>query len=582
MNHAAREVAPLWGGRLLRLATPVTLIYLGATRATDPWRALLPAAIWAIAAVGLGLLLGRGGQPMLCQAAFVAVGAYTYAWIAAPTPTGLGEQPIAALGGAIVAVLLIALLTSPVLRVRGYVFALATIATGLLVHQGMRTGSWLPGANTGILTVPDLSIGRWKLHSVESYVAASLVVLAVAALAIQLRYDRGHRARELAELAHDQDLAAEAGIDVVGLQRELLLVGAGLAAVAGALYASAYGLVQPTTFGLQDSFLLAVAVLVGGRRSTLGAIAGAAALELLGSALGNDLADARVALMGVLLIAAIRWAPDGLIPPIRWRRPLRADHGLMTAGDLLDGGGASLEVEDLVVERAGVRALDRCSLEVAPSTVLAIVGPNGAGKTTLLHAIAGTVGGRGRVRIDGRDIGRRPPHRRARRGLARTHQHLHPDPGASVATIVEGGADLHARATGRTSETGRRRRAASALRILGIEDLAERRVGTLTLAEQRLVDLARLLAAGPRLAILDEPVAGLDARERATVLEFVRLLAHHGATVIVVEHDLSFVQDLEARVVALVDGRVLADGSASEVLSDPAVQVAYLGQEPVR
>lgn len=491
---------------------------------------------------------------------------------------------------AVVAVVAAAGLIAPVLRVRGYAFALATIAADLLVHQAMRTGTWLPGTYLGLLDVPHLVVGPVRVTGTKDHLGVAVLLVAAAAIYEARVLRRGHRARELAAIGHDEALAAAEGIDAGAAKRRLLVIGAVFGALAGVLYASAYGVLQPNTFTLQDSFLLAVAVVIGGRRSILGAATGALVLELIAPALGPDLATYRAAVLGVLVVVVMRWSPEGLLgrsasPTLRAadRRP--TDEGAsarspapevaVPAEDRRDG--AALAVEHLDVHFGAVHALDVDRLDVAAGELVSLVGPNGAGKSTLLGAVAGQVPSEGIVRLGEHDVSRRSARRRARSGLVRSRQHLHLDPHATVLDHVLAGVDHAARSqTGAAPSEDRRRAAATAVaEAAGLDPSAL--LGELDAGAARLADLARVVAARPLVALLDEPAAGLDAEQRTEVLEVVGRLHRAGTTIVVVEHDLGFVRALDARVVALVDGRVVADGSAAEVFADPIVRTAYLG-----
>lgn len=578
MVRAARLKQLGWAARIVAAAA---YIAFALDRAPDPIGALLPAAIAAVAAVGVGLLLGHVEQPLLCQGAFLAVGAYGYGWICSAEPLGLGLAPWLGVIGALIAAIVVALVLAPVLRVRGYAFALATIAAGLLVHQAMRTGSWLPGKYTGLLDVPPVIVGPVRITGSRDHLAVAVVVVVVVAFLNARLLGRGRRARELAAIGHDEDMAASEGIDAGAAKRRLLVAAAVLGAIAGVIHASAYGVLQPTTFTLQDSFIFAVAVVIGGRRSVAGAATGAIVLELIGPALGPDLASYRAAVLGALLVVVMRWSPGGLLGsmprPASARRWVRTEPDGTPIAGLPRRTGAALDLTNLEVRFGAVDALAVERLELAAGELVALVGPNGAGKSTLLGAVAGQVPASGSIRVDGNETSRRAAHLRARNGLVRSRQHLHLDPSATVATHVLAGVDQAGR-TGRgihLDEGRRRAEAASGARALGLDP--EARLGELDSGAARLADLARVIAAQPTLALLDEPAAGLDATQRAEVLKVLRSLHESGSTVVVVEHDLGFVRAMAGRVVALVDGHVVADGDAATVFTHPVVRTAYLG-----
>lgn len=572
-------------GRWARLVLVAAVVVGALARSTDPVALLMDTSLVALAAMGVGLVLGLAGQPTLCQAAFMLVGAYTYALLA--RDSGPGVPTVVAVAAAVAVGVVLAGAVSPVLRARGYVLALATIALDLLVRQTFRTGTWLPGREGGLPDVPPISILGVELVEPAQYLALGGTTVVVAGLAIHLRYGRGRRRRALQVLAADQDLLAELGSSAGRVKRELFVLGGALGALAGALIVAAFGFVQPTSFGIEDSFALAVAVVIGGRDRIGGAVLGAVIYEMVSPLLGPGLASLQPVVLGLTVIACMHFAPRGLLshlPRRAGRGPASGDRAVeLRPADLPDRpgtprpvSGAHLRVRSLTCEFGSVRAVDGVDLDLAPGSVTALVGPNGAGKSTLLAALCGELRASGTVELDGRRLPASPS-ARARAGITRSHQRVRLVEGMTALDSVLVGVDLEAGRHGGQPESERRARALACLAELGLEELAGSPVAELAFARRRLVDLARLVAARPRLALLDEPSAGLDARERALVVRLVGDLNAAGCTIVVVEHDLGFVREVARDVVALVDGRVLASGPVAEVLSMRAFEDAYLG-----
>ena len=232
-----------------------------------------------------------------------------------------------------------------------------------------------------------------------------------------------------------------------------------------------------------------------------------------------------------------------------------------------------LDVSGITVRFGGHVALDDVRLTAAPGEVTGLIGPNGAGKTTLFNVITGLQAPqRGRVRLDGEDVTRLAPYRRARRGLARTFQRLELFGLLTVRENVELAASVRGRRPGRS--------AAEALDLVGLGGMAEVRSDELPTGKARLVELARALATGPRVLLLDEPASGQDDGETEAFREVLLTVAGEGIAVVLVEHDVHLVMRTCAKVQVLDFGRVLAAGTAAEVQSDQAVLDAYLGAAP--
>ncbi|MFI1937336.1 ABC transporter ATP-binding protein [Streptomyces purpureus] len=236
--------------------------------------------------------------------------------------------------------------------------------------------------------------------------------------------------------------------------------------------------------------------------------------------------------------------------------------------------GYALETSGVGVRFGGVRALSDVRIGVRPGEVCGLIGPNGAGKTTLFDVVSGIRRPEeGRVLLDGRDVTRRSPVWRARHGLRRTFQRQQLFGQLTVEDNL-----LVAQEWRRGTTRERRARAVSLLRECGLEDIAGAYAGALPVGRARMVELARALADPPRVLLLDEPASGMTARERGQLAAVVRHMAgEEDCAVLLVEHNVTFVMELCARVVVLDLGEVLAAGTPDEVRADPRVRDAYLG-----
>jgi branched-chain amino acid transport system ATP-binding protein len=252
---------------------------------------------------------------------------------------------------------------------------------------------------------------------------------------------------------------------------------------------------------------------------------------------------------------------------------------------------ALLEAERVTVRFGGIHALTEADFTIPNRTVTALIGPNGAGKTTMLNAITGMthIDG-GAIRLAGRDIVGLPPHRRAAHGVVRTFQNLEVFTSLSVLENVMTGHHAHTRysiaasllrtPSFRRAENACRDRALECLDFVGLSAERDTPAGDLPYGKQRLLEIARGLAADPKLLLLDEPAAGLNSRETARLGDLITAIRDTlGVTVGLVEHDMDLVMRVSDHVTVLNFGHPLASGTPEQVQADPEVVKAYLGEE---
>ncbi|MBK3776869.1 ATP-binding cassette domain-containing protein [Azospirillum brasilense] len=243
-----------------------------------------------------------------------------------------------------------------------------------------------------------------------------------------------------------------------------------------------------------------------------------------------------------------------------------------------------LSTNSLVKRFGGLAATDGLSLSVAEGELHALIGPNGAGKTTLIGQLSGELTpDSGTILFDGRDVTRLPVHKRAQRGLARSFQITSIFPSFTALDNVALAVQAHAGHSFRFwRDAGRDRRltdpARAVLERVGLGARADTRADALAHGEKRQLELAMALATGPRLLLLDEPMAGMGPEDSARMVELLQELKG-GVTILLVEHDMDAVFALADRITVLVRGKDLASGTPAEIRNDPAVREAYLGDE---
>lgn len=249
---------------------------------------------------------------------------------------------------------------------------------------------------------------------------------------------------------------------------------------------------------------------------------------------------------------------------------------------------AILEVVGATRRFGGLVAVNDVSFSVAATGVTAVIGPNGAGKTTLFNLISGAISpSAGAVRLAGEDVTGLRPEQKAARGLVRTFQLVKLFQDLTATENVKVGFHLKTRggllaalfrpAWAREAEREADDKAAALLDLVGLSKVAETPAAVLPYGQQRLLEIARALAAGPRLLLLDEPAAGLNAEESERLAKTIRQIAAGGTAVLLIEHDMKLVMDIAEEIVVLDYGRKIAQGTPQAIRNDPAVLAAYLG-----
>jgi branched-chain amino acid transport system ATP-binding protein len=563
---------------------------IGATRSYDVGLA----AVYGIVVLSMSLLAGWGGVWSVGHPALFAIGAYTavhgsaHGWsleLIVLVACGLAALTGGFLGyaGARFSVLYISLLT---------------LAFNLVVLEIIGIWQSLTGGDQG-MPVDVLESVFGPTFSSASGAVNGVIILFGIVLAIGVLV-RGSALRMRLVAAKSHPVAAR----TVGIAPELqtalaFAVSAAFAALAGVGLAGMTGYVSPETFGLTFAVNIIAAAVLGGIGSLSGAVVGGAFLAIAPT-IASSTGIALPILQGTILILVLLFLPSGVVPSVgalgrsllrRLRpdspaaladeMPVMDDHHVATgngagpapetAVEHRDGG--AVEIADVTVRFGGLTALEDVAVDIRAGEVLGIIGPNGAGKTTMINTLSGlSSGGKvtGEVRYKGINLLKKRATTRRHLGIARAFQHAEL---FGELTIVE---NLHC--AKRRASAGERRTASELLSRVGLADVADRYPRELPFGLQKRADLARAVAEGADLVLLDEPFGGLDGTERRILAEQIRSLSAAGATVVIVDHVLDDLFSVADRVVAFDFGTPIAAGTSTEVMQDARVRSSYLGE----
>lgn len=541
----------------------------------------LQATTYAIAVLGLTIVLGLCGQINLAQAAFFGLGAYA---------VGIGQTEygvnfwVCLLLGSCMAAGFGALLGASTLRLGGHYLAMVTISFQQIVTLVLI--NWIPVTKgpDGVRAIPRPGF----LADGSAYLAFCIFMLAVLGFLVwKLRDTRLGRAMRA---VRDNELAAGvAGIDVYRTKVTAFALSAVLGGVGGALFAGGFSYVSPDQFSFAESVVFLTMVLLGGVASPIGAAIGTGLLILIPEWLRflKSIPGLYLAIYGAAVILIVLFMPDGIWGFVRHQfdRFKRAVVSTVSGDALkLSGGGSGaetvMEVRGLSKHFGGLKAVDEVDLTIRRGGVHALIGPNGSGKTTTLNVLSGLYRATsGTIKIDGKDVTNLPPHARTAAGLGRTFQNIRLWRSMTALENVMVGAERPGSPVG-GDQGATLTRSRAALAFVGLEDRADEVVANFSYGHQRAVEIARALAGDPALLLLDEPGAGLNSSEKVELRDLLKRISARGLTILIIDHDMTLVTEVAQHITVLNFGRRIADGQAADVLKHPDVIAAYLGTAP--
>jgi branched-chain amino acid transport system ATP-binding protein len=558
-------------------------------------------------ALGLNIVMGYAGQLFLGPTALFSAGGYAAAYLA-QEHTWLQGLPAMCVVSVITGLVIAAALALPTARISGLYYGLLTLYIAIAVPE-MASRINALGGTSGIDLIADPDFVQSPTGMTLYFIGIAMII---ALCCLSWGINRSRLGRRFSAIRHGDELASALGVAPASTKLVAFLIGSVPCALAGAYFVYSQQFITPTSVSPTLSIYIIAGVIIGGAGTISGPIIGTS-LILGFQQLVSGLATYAGIASGILLIVVAIAAPEGLVGLLRqgvigmaWakfternRRQPAAEHGpgvdgsreSVMAGLLGDplAPTASLVVSGVKRRFAKVIALDGIDLVAEPGRIHAVVGPNGSGKTTLLNLISGFYRcDAGEIVLAGERIDRKSTAKIASAGVARTFQTPKLSVYESALDNVVLGGDRTSRGSllggllgtrrSRREDKAARARAQTALEVLGLSAIAETPAGALPHGTQRLIEIARAIAARPSVVLLDEPAAGLSEGETVVLINAIASMATAGLVVIIVEHNLPVVYGVAHEITVLHQGLVLAHGTPEEVNQNPEVVEAYLGR----
>jgi len=584
-----KKYQPIWIAAIAMIVVPLLLQAMGLTLTSST-----DVVIFAIAAMGLNLLVGYSGLTSFGHGAWFGIGAYAAALIQKYWFPGQIVLPF------VMAVLFVALLATVVgfliLRRRGVYFSLLTLALSALTYAIAFRWTAFTGGESGLGGVERPALGPVNLDDPITFLI-TVSVIGLVVVYLLLRVIRSPFGHTMVAIRENEQRATFQGYDTARYKLAMFVLSAAVTGLAGALLAfhHRFASAEPTSVAFSGELL--AMVVMGGMRSFLGPALGALFYILFREFLSIWTSN-WLLWFGLAFVAFIVFSPTGLVGiwtqlKQRWKPALEVGaamslrkiyEGLPLPGFLRPQAqqGVVLEIEGIDKHFGGIQAVKNAHLRLQAGEIHALIGPNGAGKTTTFNLVSGMFApDRGTVKLNGRQIQGLPPHRICQQGLARSFQITNLFRGLPIYENLR--LSLQARHAARfnmwrdiDSYPEIHAETAELMKFLGLEGMESIEGGELSYGGQRLVDLGIALGSKPHVLLMDEPLAGLAAAERERVSNLVKTIASN-IPVLIVEHDIDRVLGFSQQVTVMNQGSVLMAGTPEEARADQQVQEIYTG-----
>lgn len=578
-------------------------VAVGLSLDSYPQYVIAIAMISMLAGVALVIVVGLARCITLASGSIMAVGAYasTLAMVQ------LGVSYVVALVLAIVAGGLAGwLIALPGTRFRGHNLAMVTLVFQSVCIILIREATWLTGGAEGIRVPPPVMFG-WKIATDAEFLLVIGVFSAVMILLLTILV-RGPFGKNL-QAAAGNEVAAEAfGVSVPDYITAAFVVSSIAVALAGALAAPRILILDPESFGIMQSISMLAYPIVGGMHSIWGGLLGGGGLRVLPELL-RPVADYQELFFATLVIVVVMFFPGGLIELLRrgtalvikpnTKRGFEPMAAMATPASVstVPVAASSERAEPLLVVEGidkhfdALHAVNSANLLVPVGGIHGLIGPNGAGKTSLFNIISGFLDADGgRIEFAGVSLLELQARDRIRLGITRTFQHVAVFGQLSLVdnviigrgrnTVVHSMQESFGHFVGSAGAVTARREALLALESVGLASQAYSPAGSLSLGDQRRLEVARAIVSNPRLILLDEPVSGVAESEIEDLRQLLlRINAERKIAMLVVEHNIPFVVQICRTMSVMGAGRIVAEGHPADVISRPTVRQLYFGEE---